>query len=63
MRNYNSNSNSNNHLDIERIRRRADIATVVGHYVTLSRQGRSLTGLCPFHDDHHPSLMQSLPHD
>ena len=59
MRNYNSNSNSNNHLDIERIRRRADIATVVGHYVTLSRQGRSLTGLCPFHDDHHPSLMVS----
>jgi len=50
-------SNSmNNDFDIETIRRRADIVSVVGRYVTLRRQGRNLVGLCPFHDDHHPSL-------
>jgi len=50
-------SNSmNGDFDIGTIRRRADIVSVVGRYVTLRRQGRNLVGLCPFHDDHHPSL-------
>ena len=49
-------NSTNSDFDIETIRRRADIVSVVGRYVTLRRQGRNLVGLCPFHDDHHPSL-------
>jgi len=57
QKNNKSYSNStNSDFDIETIRRRADIVSVVGRYVTLRRQGRNLVGLCPFHDDHHPSL-------
>ena len=29
---------------------------VAGRYVKLSRRGKLFIGLCPFHDDHHPSL-------
>jgi DNA primase len=28
----------------------------VGRYVKLQNLGLSLVGLCPFHEDHHPSL-------
>jgi DNA primase len=33
-----------------------DIVDVVGEYLTLTKRGRTFKGLCPFHDDHHPSL-------
>ncbi len=33
-----------------------DIVDVVGEYVALRRPGRTFKGLCPFHDDHNPSL-------
>ncbi len=33
-----------------------DIVDVVGEYVRLTRKGREMVGLCPFHDDHRPSL-------
>lgn len=32
------------------------IEKIVGRYVELTRKGKSWLGLCPFHDDHHPSL-------
>lgn len=32
------------------------IGEVIGRYVKLTRTGRLLTGLCPFHGDRHPSL-------
>lgn len=32
------------------------IEEVIGRYVQLTRKGKSLLGLCPFHEDHHPSL-------
>lgn len=41
---------------IDRIRDAADIVDVVSQYVTLKRQGRNYLGLCPFHDDHRPSM-------
>lgn len=44
---------------IERIKAAANVEDVVGQYVTLSRRGAGLVGLCPFHDDHHPSLYVS----
>lgn len=40
----------------ERVREATDIADLVGSYVTLRRQGKSLVGLCPWHDDSKPSL-------
>jgi len=36
-----------------------DIVDVVGERVSLTRKGREYVGLCPFHDDHRPSLSVS----
>jgi len=33
-----------------------DIVDVIGEYINLTRKGRTYKGLCPFHDDHNPSL-------
>jgi DNA primase len=33
-----------------------DIVEVIGEYLPLRKQGRVYKGLCPFHDDHNPSL-------
>ena len=41
---------------IATVKERADIAEVIGDRVTLKKQGRSLVGLCPFHDDKSPSF-------
>ncbi len=35
------------------------IEEVVGEYVTLKRAGANYKGLCPFHDDKHPSMSVS----
>ncbi|MFM8734570.1 MAG: DNA primase [Pirellulales bacterium] len=40
----------------ERVREATDIIDVVGSYVSLRRQGKAMTGLCPWHDDSKPSL-------
>lgn len=41
---------------INDIRNSANIVDVIGHYIPLVRKGKSYTALCPFHDDHDPSL-------
>lgn len=41
---------------ISRIRERADIAVIVGETVKLTRRGRHLVGLCPFHKEKTPSF-------
>jgi DNA primase len=41
---------------IERIKREVPIAQVIAHYVYLRVSGQNLVGLCPFHEDHIPSL-------
>jgi DNA primase len=33
-----------------------NIVDLVGEHVSLTRRGRTFKGLCPFHDDHNPSL-------
>lgn len=38
------------------VRAAADLAQVVGDVVSLRRAGRSLTGLCPFHQERSPSF-------
>jgi DNA primase, catalytic core len=42
--------------EITNIRNRADIVEVVGRYVSLKKQGRNFVAVCPFHDDHNPSM-------
>jgi DNA primase len=37
----------------------SDIVEVIGESVSLKRKGREYVGLCPFHDDHRPSLSVS----
>jgi hypothetical protein len=41
---------------IAQVKQANDIVEVVREYLPLRRQGRTYKGLCPFHDDHHPSL-------
>ena len=41
---------------IEEVLARADIVDTVRRYVNLKKSGKNWKGLCPFHDDHDPSL-------
>src|SRR5262249_31441232 len=38
-------------------KRAVDIVALVGDYLTLHRSGSKFKALCPFHDDHNPSLV------
>ncbi len=41
---------------ISRIQQANDIVDVVSEHVRLSRKGSEMVGLCPFHEDHRPSM-------
>lgn len=45
--------------EINSIRRQADIVEVIGSYINLVSQGKNYFGICPFHNDHSPSLSVS----
>jgi DNA primase len=38
---------------------KADIVEIVGSYIPLTQKGRNYWGVCPFHDDHSPSMSVS----
>jgi DNA primase len=40
----------------EQVLESVDIVDVVGEHVALTRRGREYVGLCPFHNDHRPSM-------
>ena len=42
--------------DRDRVRDASDIVRIVGQHVALRPHGREFVGLCPFHDDHTPSM-------
>ena len=42
--------------EISRVRTQASIVDVISHYISLSKKGRNYVALCPFHDDHNPSM-------
>lgn len=44
---------------IEEIRRRTEIVSLIGEYVTLKKAGRNFLGLCPFHREKTPSFTVS----
>ena len=39
-----------------RVKESADIVAIVSQYVPLRRAGSRYTGMCPFHNDRHPSM-------
>ena len=44
---------------IKEIRNKTDIKEVIGSYIPLIPKGKNYFGVCPFHDDHSPSLSVS----
>lgn len=48
-----------NQDEINAIRSKLDIVEVISSYIPLEKKGRNYFGLCPFHDDHSPSLSVS----
>lgn len=45
--------------DIKAIRESADIVDIISSYLNVSPKGRNYVAVCPFHDDHSPSLVIS----
>ena len=41
---------------INDIRNKADIVDIVGSYIPLTKKGQDYLAVCPFHDDHSPSM-------
>ena len=48
-----------NEEEINIIRSNADIVEIIGDYLELKQKGRNYVAICPFHDDHTPSLVVS----
>ena len=44
---------------INELRNKLNIVDVISSYIPLTKRGRNYFGLCPFHDDHTPSLSVS----
>lgn len=44
---------------IENVKSKLDIVDVIGSYITLTKAGINYKGICPFHNDSHPSMMVS----
>ncbi len=42
--------------DLKSIRKQADIVDIMSRYLALTKKGKNYTAVCPFHDDHDPSL-------
>ena len=41
---------------VSQVQQANDIVDVVSEHVSLKRKGREMVGVCPFHDDHRPSM-------
>lgn len=41
---------------IQQVQQSTDIVDLVSQYVSLKKSGKEFVGLCPFHDDHRPSM-------
>ena len=45
--------------DINKVRSNANIVDIISSYINLEPHGKNYFGVCPFHDDHNPSLSVS----
>ncbi len=45
-----------NRTIIDRVQQANNIVDIIGEHVRLVKRGREMVGLCPFHEDHRPSL-------
>lgn len=45
--------------EINQIRSSVDIVDVISNYLPLTQKGKNYFGVCPFHDDHSPSMSVS----
>ena len=45
--------------EILSIQRKANIVDIIRDYVPLIQRGKNYFGICPFHDDHNPSMSVS----
>ena len=43
-------------LFIQQVAQATDIVDLISQYVAMKKRGREFLGLCPFHDDHKPSM-------
>ena len=41
------------------IQRKVNIVDVIKNYISLTPRGKNYFGVCPFHDDHNPSMSVS----
>ena len=41
---------------IKQIKDSVDIVDIISSYIPLETHGKNLFGVCPFHDDHSPSM-------
>ena len=44
------------HAAINQVQQANDIVDVVSEHVSLKKKGREMVGVCPFHEDHRPSM-------
>ena len=44
---------------INEIRNKVDIVDIISNYIPLTQRGKNYFGVCPFHDDHSPSMSVS----
>ena len=42
--------------EINYIQEHSNIVDIISSYVTLNKSGKDYVGICPFHDDHSPSM-------
>ncbi len=45
--------------DVENIRTNTNIVDIISSYIPLTQKGKNYFGVCPFHDDHSPSMSVS----
>jgi DNA primase len=44
------------HSDVDSVREATDLVRLIGEHISLRPRGREHVGVCPFHDDHAPSM-------
>ena len=52
-------ANNISYEEIISIQRKANIVDIIRDYVPLTQKGKNYFGVCPFHDDHNPSMSVS----